>query len=192
MPTSIHQLRNWLKGRDVEGFPPHPKPDEPPKVRWKRCRECRGEGEDGRTICEVCDGIGAIPVLPGEENKPGWAEKMKGKARNRDKRTGGKYRINPNGTDAMIFFGKHRDKSLADIAKEDVRYLEWMVEKGEFDEDLVDVAKYNIIRHYKRHKTKKWLEHKAVEHGYPADKVRAASRDALEDYLMRNWHEPTE
>lgn len=109
-------------------------------------------------------------------------EKVKG-----SKRHGGKYKISADGTDALLFFGKHRDKNLSDIAVEDVQYLEWMFDKGDFDDDLREVVKFNILRHYKKTKKKRWLEHKAMELGLDGDEVKKMTREQLEDYLMRNW-----
>jgi len=188
VPTSIKQLRRWLKGADVEGLPPHPKPvakPKRPKVKWRRCRECDGLGEDGKTICEVCDGVGSIPRVPDPDETP-WVEKMRKKHGGR-KHAGGKFRISADGTDALLFFGKHRDKNVSDIAKEDVGYLEWMLKEGEFADDLCEVIKFNVVRHWKRTKKKRWLEHKAMELGMDGEMAKKADRDRLEDYIMRFW-----
>lgn len=173
---------------DVEGLPPRDGKPKRPKVKWKRCRECRGTGEFRKTLCAVCDGIGSLPIVPGEERpKTDWAKKMA--AKHRGARYGGKYRISADGTDALLFFGANRDKNLSDIAKSNLGYLDWMLKQGDFDNDLLDVVRYQIVQARKRGPNKRWLEFKAAELGMSVENARKANRDELEDYIMKNWKE---
>lgn len=50
-----------------------------------------------------------------------------------------RYKINPTGTDAMLFFGRHRGLTLAQIKQKEPNYLDWI--RGEaFPDELKDVV----------------------------------------------------
>lgn len=149
MPTSIDQLRRWLRGGDVEGLPEHPKPKRPPiieqahpEVVWKGCPDCGGSGDTGTAICATCDGIGEVPKVPSSFAR-NMAEKAGG-TENRGTR-GGKYRINANGTDALLLFGRHRDSKVSDVMETARDYLEWILDQ-EFPDDLKDIIRYQLGR----------------------------------------------
>lgn len=193
MPTNVKQIRDWLRGGSVEGLPKQRKPRQPdshPKIKWKRCRECGGEGDDGKRICVVCDGIGSVPKHTGKS----WADRMmeKNRAGATGGNKGGKYTISGDGGDALLLFGKHRDSSVSDIAQSNMGYLDWMLKQADFPLDLVDVIKYQMVRTHKRAKNKRWLDAKAIELGMPHADAKATTRDALEDYIMLKWKDDDE
>lgn len=110
-----------------------------PAVKWKQCSDCAGSGDDGKTICETCDGIGSVPrtsVL---------VDKMREKSsKSRRKAKGGKYRISVGGDDALLLFGRHKDKYVSDVGSTEWDYLVWMVLQGGFPDDLVDVILFHL------------------------------------------------
>lgn len=74
--------------------------------------------------------------------------KMKA-ARSAPKSSPPKYAKSVDGRDAIIKFGKHRDKALSDIYKEDPSYLGWLLKefRGLSDpasKDFVDIVKHII------------------------------------------------
>lgn len=52
-----------------------------------------------------------------------------------------KYKLNTDGSDAMLFFGRHRGRTLVQIWKDEPGYLNWVLE-SDFDSDLKDVVRY--------------------------------------------------
>jgi len=44
------------------------------------------------------------------------------------------------GDDWRFNFGKHKDKLLSDVARDDMEYLDWMVNTAEFPEDVTEVV----------------------------------------------------
>jgi uncharacterized protein (DUF3820 family) len=41
---------------------------------------------------------------------------------------------------AHFNFGKYRSRPLEEIAKEDPSYLDWIVQKGEFPQEVIDIC----------------------------------------------------
>jgi hypothetical protein len=62
------------------------------------------------------------------------------------------YKINSDGTDALLKFGKHRGRTVSWLAVERPDYLQWMLSSGgrgrvdrqPFDEELLDVVRYRL------------------------------------------------
>ena len=42
--------------------------------------------------------------------------------------------------EAFFNFGKHRYKALAEVAKVDGDYLDWIINKGDFSNEFVDIC----------------------------------------------------
>lgn len=54
----------------------------------------------------------------------------------------------PDGKDAKLFFGKHKQKKVSEIAKQDPSYLKWLLreyEKAESDEGAALLPSQNIL-----------------------------------------------
>jgi hypothetical protein len=51
------------------------------------------------------------------------------------------YRLNKDGTDALILFGKHKGLRISQITKKDPSYLNWILEE-EFTKELKEVVRY--------------------------------------------------
>lgn len=123
----IEEMRAWLRGDSKNQQDPVES-----TVRWKSCGECGGVGSHDKGFCHQCDGIGFIPKTSRLVDKMESAGKSRATPRK-----GGKYRINMQGNDAILLFGKWKDRLVSDV---DTDYLVWMVLQGGFPEDLIDVA----------------------------------------------------
>ena len=54
-----------------------------------------------------------------------------------------KYVATKKGDDAVLFFGKHQDRSISMIKEEEPSYLVWML-KQDFDQELLDIVVYHL------------------------------------------------
>jgi hypothetical protein len=63
------------------------------------------------------------------------------------------YKINANGSDALLKFGKHRGRTVSWLVDHEPDYLRWMlrpqdmaVKSADFDEALLDVVRHQLKR----------------------------------------------
>jgi len=63
-------------------------------------------------------------------------------------RSTGKYRINADGTDALLQFGRFRGHTLSKLVMtaRGRKYLHWILDK-DFDENLKEVCRYTLEAH---------------------------------------------
>lgn len=102
------------------------------------CSNCYGTGEEPFTKakCEICNGEGVVEFDVRKDRKA-LAKRL-----TQIKKSSGRYKINATGDNAILKFGKHKGRSLTQIAdRGSALYLEWLL-KQPFPDDLKDVCRY--------------------------------------------------
>lgn len=116
--ADIEEMRRWARGEGVQGLP---------------IREFKADPVEQPSLSKVLhreytERAAAVPASASAPPAPA-------------KRPPPKYKISADGSDALIGFGKHRDKALSEIGKTDFSYLDFII-KDDFPDDLKDVARH--------------------------------------------------
>jgi len=92
-----------------------------------------------------------VPGLPRSKEAPPEEPAPVGGKRTRT------YKINAEGTDALLKFGKHRGRTVGWLAVKQPDYLRWILGAASdsrpdpFDDELRDVVRYQLTLHGERH-----------------------------------------
>lgn len=117
---SLEEIREWLRGKRVNGLPDR-------KGKW----DLPGDGVKRRKGVDI-----------GKMEDATEAMRKFGNAAMR-----AKYKINADGDDAVLLFGKHSGKRVSALAKGYPDYLRWLLQQ-DFPEDLVEIVKYRLQKRY--------------------------------------------
>jgi len=111
-----------------------------------QCSNCYGTGEEpfSEVRCEICEGEGMV-TFDVRKDKAALAKRL-----TQIKKSSGRYKINATGDDAILKFGKHKGRSLKEIAERGSgSYLEWLL-KQPFPDDLEDVCRHVMNKVWKK------------------------------------------
>lgn len=115
---SLEEIRQWLQGEDVDGLPSR-------SLAWAP-RVSTAKGKPSR-------------MSLAERYRKRRDEIKAGKGIGNILGHGGRYTINIDGDDAVLKFGKHKGKSISELANSQSGYLDWIL-RQEFPEELKDVV----------------------------------------------------
>lgn len=130
--ATLEEIRRWMKGEDVEGFPPNTEPGKP---------QGASHG-DGRVIDE--SDVQEEPETPRHHDLAKTRKRGAG-ARSRGSASSSFYTVSATGTDAQLKAGRYAGRSVSELAKsKDGRsYLRWIL-REDFPEELKGVIRHQM------------------------------------------------